>query len=131
MIALRLSLILLAALGVAGCSAAADATLASPQVRAALEQRLRVGFAESAPVDVIATLSDVDAVYTARTSNERIVTVVFDASGATRQILGDDARDPGTTIVRRANVVVFYSVTAGTISRLDDVRRALAGVPVT
>jgi len=71
-------------------------------------------------------LSDVRNVYSAQTSSERVLVVVFDSPAATRQILGGPDRLSRPEVVRRGNVTILYTVALNRPSRVEAVRRAVA-----
>jgi hypothetical protein len=116
-------------LAMSGCAGAEGAsTLDGPRVRSALEQRLGLALTEASQIIDTATLADVNHVYSARTSNERILAVVFDSEAATDQILGARGERPAVDVVRRRNVVVLYTREPGTVSRLAALRSAIDAV---
>lgn len=117
--------VLLLAIGavLAGCDALQTETVIAPTAaRQAVQSQLGVALSETRPVDSVAALTDVAAIYTLRATRERLLVVVFDSREATVQFTGA-ARPSDAELVVVRNVVALYD--DGTRSRLARLRRAL------
>jgi len=109
----------------AGCTALeAQSIIAPTAVREAVQSRLSVALTEASAPDSVAALTDVQISYALRTTNERLLVVVFDSNEATVQLTGA-ARSPDSDVVVVRNVVAVYDHDRGTISRLAQLRSAL------
>lgn len=119
------TLVLTAAIG--GCSSVpGEPTVDGRRVRSAIEQHLGVALKPVPKVVQTATLSNVVDIYSAWTSSERILVVVFDSPAATSQVVGKHARMPGSDVLRRGNVAVVYTRTPRRGSRVSELRQAIA-----
>lgn len=118
---------LLLAAVIGGCSSVPEGgTADSPHVRSAIEERLGVALKPVPKVVQTATLSNVVDIYSARTTSERILVVIFDSPAATTQVVGEQARMPGSDVLRRGNVAVVYTRTPRRESRVGELRQAIA-----
>ena len=109
----------------AGCDALrAETVIAPAAARDAVQAALGVTLVEASAISSVAALNDVTATYTARTANERLLLVVFEAREASAQLTGA-ARPRATGVVVADNVVALYERDPGTISRLAELRAAL------
>ena len=115
----------------AGCGALrADKVIAPAVARDAVQAGLGVALVETPPVSSVAALTDVAATYALRTSNERLLVVVFGTREASMQLTGPGPpRD--SEVVVNGNVVALYEHDRGTVSRLPELRAALRGLRAT
>lgn len=121
------------ALAAGGCGFPQGERLLSPTAVAdRLQQALSVELTRVPKVSGIAAFPDVKATYAGRSSNERILVVVFDSAAATVQLVGERS-PPGTGIdaLRHRNVVVLYQPDPGTLTRASDLASALRSVAPT
>lgn len=124
----RTALLLLAtcaAVAVAGCSELkSESVIAPTAVRDAVQSALGASLSPTAAVSSVAALTDVTATYALRTTNERILVVVFASREATVQLTGSAKPADGRLVVVR-NVVAVYDHDRGTVNRLGELRTAL------
>jgi hypothetical protein len=109
----------------AGCQALETETIIAPTaVREAVQSRLGDALSETRPVDSVATLTDVSAIYALRTPGEHLLLVVFNSREATVQLTGA-ARPSHPELVVVRNVVAVYDHDRGAVSRMAQLRAAL------
>jgi hypothetical protein len=112
----------------AGCQALATETVIAPTaVREAVQSRLGDALSETRPVDSVATLTDVAAIYALRTPGEHLLLVVFNSREATVQLTGA-ARPSHPELVVVRNVVAVYDHDRGAVSRMAQLRAVLLGL---
>ena len=115
----------------AGCGALrAEKFIAPAAARDAVQSALGEVLVETPLVSSVAALNDVTATYALRTTNERLLVVVFKTREASVQLTGPDAAHDGGLVVN-ANVVALYEHDRGTISRLPALRSAMRGLRAT
>lgn len=114
---------------VAGCGLpAGERIIPAEEAETAVEGVLALDLTAAPPVEGTSVLADVLATYSVRTANERVLMIVFNSREATLQVRG---RNPprevaaGSAPLTVDNVVVFYSVDGGTLSRREAIQRAL------
>lgn len=118
-----------AALGLGGCSAAADnggRTLSASEARAATSAGFGIPvFPQGGRTE--ATVANLNTVYYGGTDFENVVVSVFDDRQGKDDVLGSPAGEPppGTEIISVANVVVLYSRSENAPDRSEGIRRAL------
>jgi hypothetical protein len=122
----RAALLLLATCAaVAGCSELkSESVIAPAAVRDAVQSELGASLSRTAAVSSVAALTDVTATYALRTTNERVLVVVFCSREATVQLTGSAKPADGRLVIVR-NVVAVYDHDRGTVDRLGELRAAL------
>jgi len=121
----RAALWLAAGTALAGCAELrAEHVITPVQVRHAVQSELDVALVEKAPVNTVASLTDVTGTYFLKTANERLLLVVFDSPAATKQMTGSAQRSTDDLLVIR-NVVAVYEHHDAHPSRLSRLRSAL------
>jgi hypothetical protein len=123
----RALLILTVLVAASGCGLPGNETLlAGPPLAQEIGGRLGIPLKKTPGLDSTAVMANVEATYSGRSTNERILLVVFDSSAATVQLTRRQRRRDGNVdVVVRRNAVVLYEHERGTISRLAQIRAAL------
>lgn len=89
-----------------------------------------IALGERPPVVSNSVMADVEQTYLGRSSDERLLVIVFDSAAATVQITGPRQTSlAGVTAIARVNAVVLYQHEDGTVNRANVIRSALARVP--
>lgn len=120
--------VLAAMLGASGCTTATSPRpYDAESVRVSVEKRLQMPLERADDVTSSSILTDVLAIFSGATRRDRLLLIVFDSSAATVQATGRirTSGEYDTAVLRRSNVVAFYTRAPRAPDRRAAIRAAL------
>lgn len=119
-----------AAVVVAGCDVApkAEPLISGARLAQEIERALDLAVTEVPPVQNTSAVANVERTYSATSSRERVLAIVFDSEEATAQIRGPGTIPgmAGASLLSHQNVVILYDRDPGTPSRVQALSDALS-----